>query len=89
MISEKIGQGAQVILRGIISALIYLRVRPNHLTFLGFLMSIVVAYVFAMGSFRLAGVLLIVAGLFDMVVDHGSLFRSHHVSGADYPLRAG
>jgi CDP-diacylglycerol--glycerol-3-phosphate 3-phosphatidyltransferase len=67
MISQKIGQGAQVILRGIISALIYLRVRPNHLTFLGFLMSIVVAYVFAMGRFRLAGVLLIVAGLFDMV----------------------
>lgn len=67
MISEKIGQGAQVILRGIISALIFLRIRPNHLTFLGFLMSIVVAYVFATGRFRLAGVLLIVAGLFDMV----------------------
>ena len=67
MISERIGQGAQVLLRGIISALIYLRIRPNHLTFLGFLMSIVVAYVFAMGRFRLAGVLLIVAGLFDMV----------------------
>lgn len=67
MISEKIGQGAQVILRVIISALIYLRIRPNHLTFLGFLMSIVVAYVFAMGRFRLAGVLLIIAGLFDMV----------------------
>jgi CDP-diacylglycerol--glycerol-3-phosphate 3-phosphatidyltransferase len=30
-------------------------------------MSIVVAYVFAIGQFRLAGVLLIVAGLFDMV----------------------
>jgi CDP-diacylglycerol--glycerol-3-phosphate 3-phosphatidyltransferase len=67
MISEKIGQGAQVILRGIIYVLIRLRIRPNHLTFLGFLMSIVVAYVFAMGQFRLAGVLLIVAGLFDMV----------------------
>ncbi len=67
MISEKIGQGAQVLLRGIVAALIYLRIRPNHLTFLGFLMSIVVAYVFAMGRFRLAGALLIVAGLFDMV----------------------
>jgi CDP-diacylglycerol--glycerol-3-phosphate 3-phosphatidyltransferase len=67
MISEKIGEGAQVILRRIIATLIFLRVRPNHLTFLGFLMSIVVAYVFAMGRFRLAGVLLIVAGLFDMV----------------------
>jgi CDP-diacylglycerol--glycerol-3-phosphate 3-phosphatidyltransferase len=67
MISEKIGQGAQLLLKGIITALIYLRIRPNHLTFLGFLMSIVVAYVFATGRFRLAGVLLIVAGLFDMV----------------------
>jgi CDP-diacylglycerol--glycerol-3-phosphate 3-phosphatidyltransferase len=67
MISKKIGQGAQVILRGILSVLIHLRVRPNHLTFLGFLMSIVVAYVFALGQFRLAGGLLIVAGLFDMV----------------------
>ena len=67
MISEKIGQGAQVLLRGIISALIFLRIRPNHLTFLGFVMRIVVAYVFATGQFRVAGVLLIVAGLFDMV----------------------
>jgi len=67
MISEKIGQGAQVLLKGIISALIFLRIRPNHLTFLGFLMSIVVAYVFATGRFHLAGVLLIIAGLFDMV----------------------
>lgn len=67
MISDKIGQGAQVLLRRIIAALIFLRIRPNHLTFLGFLMSIVVAYTFAMGQFRMAGVLLIVAGLFDMV----------------------
>ena len=67
MISEKIGQGARVLLRGIIASLIFLRIRPNHLTFLGFLMSIVVAFVFATGQFRLAGVLLIVAGLFDMV----------------------
>ena len=67
MISEKIGQGARVLLRGIIASLIFLRIRPNHLTFLGFLMSIVVAFVFATGQFKLAGVLLIVAGLFDMV----------------------
>ena len=67
MISKKIGQGAQVILRRIIAALIFLRVRPNHLTFLGFVMSIAVAYAFAVGRFRLAGVVLIVAGLFDMV----------------------
>ncbi|MEJ2083042.1 MAG: CDP-alcohol phosphatidyltransferase family protein, partial [Acidobacteriota bacterium] len=67
MISRKIGQGAQVLLRGIIAALIFLRVKPNHLTLAGFLMSIVVASVFAEGRFRLAGALLIIAGLFDMV----------------------
>jgi CDP-diacylglycerol--glycerol-3-phosphate 3-phosphatidyltransferase len=67
MISHKIGQGAQVILRGIISLLIFLRIRPNHLTLFGFLMSIVVAYIFALGEFRWAGLALIIAGLFDMV----------------------
>jgi len=67
MISDKIGLGAQVILRAIVRALGFFRVKPNHLTMLGFIMSIVTAYVFALGSFRLAGVLLIVTGLFDMV----------------------
>jgi CDP-diacylglycerol---glycerol-3-phosphate 3-phosphatidyltransferase len=67
MISNRIGQGSRVILRGIIKVLIALRIRPNHLTMTGFLMSIVVAYIFAEGRFHLAGVALIVAGLFDMV----------------------
>jgi CDP-diacylglycerol--glycerol-3-phosphate 3-phosphatidyltransferase len=67
MISRKIGDGAQVLLRGIIAALIFFRIRPNHLTMAGFLMSIVVAYLFAEGRFKAAGVMLIVAGLFDMV----------------------
>lgn len=67
MISSRIGDGAQVLLRGIIRALIVFRVRPNHLTMAGFVMSIVVAVIFAEGKFRLAGVVLIIAGLFDMV----------------------
>ena len=67
MISDKIGQGAQVILRAIVRALGFFNVKPNHLTMLGFMMSIVTAYVFTRGSFRLAGVLLILTGLFDMV----------------------
>lgn len=67
MISDKIGQGAQVILRGIVKVLGIFHVKPNHLTFLGFLMSIVTAFTFSTGNFHLAGVLLIVAGLFDMV----------------------
>ncbi len=67
MISDKIGQGAQVILRAIVRALGFFHVKPNHLTMLGFIMSIVTAYVFTLGRFRLAGVLLIITGLFDMV----------------------
>jgi len=67
MISDKIGAGAQVILRGIVRTLSFFHVKPNHLTFLGFVMSIVTAYVFAMGQFKMGGVLLIITGLFDMV----------------------
>ncbi|RPI26899.1 MAG: CDP-alcohol phosphatidyltransferase family protein [Acidobacteria bacterium] len=67
MISDKIGAGAQVILRGIVRALGFFRVKPNHLTFLGFVMSVVTAFVFSRGSFKLAGGLLILTGLFDMV----------------------
>ncbi len=67
MISDKIGAGGQFILRGIVRALGVLHVKPNHLTFLGFVMSIVTAYVFSTGRFRWAGVFLIITGLFDMV----------------------
>ncbi len=67
MISNRIGDGAQIILRRIISILIFFKIRPNHLTFFGFLISMGVAYYFAMGQFRLAGLVLILAGLFDMV----------------------
>jgi len=67
MISRKIGQGAQIVLRGIIRVLTFLHITPNHLTFLGFLMSIVTAYLFARGLFITAGTMLIATGLFDMV----------------------
>lgn len=67
MISSKIGQGAQILLQAIVGALTFFRIKPNHLTFLGFVMSILTAYAFSQGRFALAGVILIVAGLFDMV----------------------
>lgn len=67
MISQKIGCTAQVILKGIVNALVFLRINPNHLTFLGFVMSIITAFSFARGNFMAAGVILIIAGLFDMV----------------------
>src|ERR1700691_5109589 len=43
------------------------RIHPNVLTFLGLVINIVAAYLFAAGSFRWAGVVIIGAGLFDMV----------------------
>jgi CDP-diacylglycerol---glycerol-3-phosphate 3-phosphatidyltransferase len=67
MISAKIGDSAQILLRRIVRGLTFLRVNPNHLTFLGFVMSIITAYAFAFGYFKTAGGLLIIAGLFDMV----------------------
>ncbi|MGH9340153.1 MAG: CDP-alcohol phosphatidyltransferase family protein [Acidobacteriota bacterium] len=66
MISDKIGVGGQIILRRIVKVLTSLRIRPNHLTLLGFLMSLPVAYAFSQGRFGWAGFLLIIAGLFDM-----------------------
>ena len=67
MISQTIGQGARVILRGIVRGLMALHVKPYHLTFLGFVTSIWAAFVFASGHFVSAGLVLILAGLFDMV----------------------
>jgi CDP-diacylglycerol--glycerol-3-phosphate 3-phosphatidyltransferase len=43
------------------------RIHPNVLTFLGLVINIVAAYLFAAGSFRWAGAVVVGAGLFDMV----------------------
>ncbi len=70
MISEKIGRGAWVIVNSIVRLLVRLRITPNVLTFVGFLVSLAVAFAFAYseeGDFTKAGFLLILAGLFDMV----------------------
>jgi len=43
------------------------RIHPNVLTFIGLMINIVAAFLFAAGSFRWAGAVVIGAGLFDMV----------------------
>ncbi len=43
------------------------RIHPNVLTFIGLLINIWAAWLFALGSFRWAAVVVICAGLFDMV----------------------
>jgi len=67
MISKQIGRLIHPILKGIVQVFAFCHVNPNHLTFLGFIMSIVTAYVFSQGRFITAGFVLITAGLFDMI----------------------
>lgn len=55
------------IIRGIVTALALSRIHPNVLTFLGLLVNIWAAFLFAAGNFRWGGVVVIGAGLFDMV----------------------
>src|SRR5271155_4820002 len=55
------------IINAIVGALALSRVHPNVLTFIGLLINIRAAFLFAAGKFRWAGVVLIGAGLFDMV----------------------
>src|SRR5271154_834452 len=55
------------IINAIVGALALSRVHPNVLTFIGLLINIWAAFLFAAGKFRWAGVVVILAGLFDMV----------------------
>ena len=51
----------------IVGALALSRIHPNVLTFLGLVINTWAAFLFAAGSFRWAGAVVILAGLFDMV----------------------
>src|SRR5579863_1385675 len=55
------------LIRGIVTALSLSRVHPNVLTFLGLVINIWAAFLFAAGKFIAGGIILIGAGLFDMV----------------------
>src|SRR5437879_5945126 len=55
------------IIDGIVGALALSRIHPNVLTFLGLVINTWAAFLFAAGSFRWAALVVIGAGLFDMV----------------------
>jgi len=55
------------IIQAIVSALALSRVHPNVLTFIGLLINIWAAFLFGYGRFLYAGLVVIGAGLFDMV----------------------
>ncbi len=65
--TRAIGLGAGKIIRLFVRALALSRINPNVLTFLGLVVNMVAAYLLAAGRFQAAGVVIIFAGLFDMV----------------------
>jgi len=65
--TRAIGLGANKIIRLIVRGLALSKINPNVLTFLGLVINIVAATFLAIGNFRLAGAIIIFAGLFDMV----------------------
>lgn len=62
-----IGKACGAIIDRIVRWLALARIHPNVLTALGLVINIVAAFLFAAGHFRLAGAVVIGAGLFDMV----------------------
>src|ERR1035438_1175469 len=66
-ITHAIGYGSNKIIRLIVRALALSKINPNVLTFLGLVINMVAAAFLAVGSFRIAGFVIIFAGLFDMV----------------------
>ncbi|MDP9171269.1 MAG: CDP-alcohol phosphatidyltransferase family protein, partial [Acidobacteriota bacterium] len=66
-VSRGIGAFFGKIIQSIVAALALSRVHPNVLTFIGLLINVVAAFLFAAGRFRWGGIVIIGAGLFDMV----------------------
>jgi CDP-diacylglycerol---glycerol-3-phosphate 3-phosphatidyltransferase len=67
MFSNTIGRGGKFLLNGIVRLLSRYRVNPNILTFIGVLISFWAAFAFSYGAFLHAGMVIILAGLFDML----------------------
>src|SRR5580704_10442510 len=65
--TKAIGIGCNKVILLIVRALALSKIHPNVLTFLGLVINIGAAALLALGRFRWAGVVIIGAGLFDMV----------------------
>lgn len=66
MITEQIGRGGKFLFNRIVRSLVRYGVHPNVLTSIGLLINLVAAYLFAIGYFRWAGVVIILAAIFDL-----------------------
>ena len=67
MITRQIGRTLSLILLAIVRAFAATGINPNVLTFIGFAVTLLGAYLFAYGYFRWAGLAVVLAGLFDML----------------------
>ncbi|HWB98845.1 MAG TPA: CDP-alcohol phosphatidyltransferase family protein [Bryobacteraceae bacterium] len=65
--TRAIGIACGAVIDRIVRALALSRIHPNVLTFLGLVINTVAAFLFASGKFWVAGLVVIGAGLFDMV----------------------
>src|SRR4051812_43572961 len=65
--TRAIGLTSDKIIRLIVRALALSKINPNVLTFLGLVINMIAAGFLAFGHFRTAGLVIIFAGLFDMV----------------------
>jgi CDP-diacylglycerol---glycerol-3-phosphate 3-phosphatidyltransferase len=65
--TRAIGLGANRIIKLIVRGLALSKINPNVLTFFGLVINMVAASFLATGRFRVAGLIIIFAGLFDMV----------------------
>src|SRR5450759_4294096 len=65
--TRAIGLGCNKVIRLIVRALALSKIHPNVLTFLGLVINAIAAVLLARGSFFAAGIVIISAGLFDMV----------------------
>jgi CDP-diacylglycerol--glycerol-3-phosphate 3-phosphatidyltransferase len=66
VITQKIGDTLGRVLDAIVRAFAATGINPNILTFMGFGINLLAAYLFAYGYFRWAGITIILAGIFDM-----------------------
>jgi CDP-diacylglycerol--glycerol-3-phosphate 3-phosphatidyltransferase len=66
VITRKIGDTLGRVLDAIVRGFAASGINPNFLTFIGFGINLLAAYLFAYGYFRWAGATIILAGIFDM-----------------------
>ncbi len=67
MFGASIGRGAQRVIDAVVGWLAYGGVHPNVLTVIGVMIAVACALLFGFGHFFLAGIVLIIANIFDML----------------------